>query len=110
MKRFTIGLFVSLVIALGTPSGTAQAQQLCSALYTWSASNPGPGGTTVSFYDSSFTMGVITGYSWSFGDGSMSTLVNPVHIYTSPGSYLACLTITGFVQNQLCTSTFCDTI
>jgi PKD repeat protein len=110
MKKFTIGLIASLVIALGITPEIVQAQQPCSALYTWTASNPGPGGTTVSFYDSSFTMGVITGYSWSFGDGSMSTLVNPVHTYTSPGNYLACLTITGFVQNQLCTSTYCDTI
>jgi hypothetical protein len=28
-----------------------------------------------------------TSYAWTFGDGSVSTLSNPVHAYSAPGSY-----------------------
>lgn len=45
-------------------------------------------------------------YAWNFGDGNTSTLQFPNHQYSSPGIYIACLTI-----NTLgCTSTFCDSI
>lgn len=30
---------------------------------------------------------------WTFGDGTSSTAVNPVHTYTSPGNYTVCLRI-----------------
>ena len=33
-------------------------------------------------------------YSWSFGDGGSSTIQNPIHTYSSAGSYAATLTIT----------------
>jgi PKD repeat protein len=45
-------------------------------------------------------------YSWSFGDGSSSTLQFPNHQYAAPGSYMVCLT----ASTVGCTSTFCDTI
>lgn len=32
---------------------------------------------------------------WEFGDGAASTLTNPVHLYTTPGSYTITLTISG---------------
>jgi len=37
--------------------------------------------------------GRIVAYSWNFGDGGMSNLVNPTHAYTNPGSYTATLTV-----------------
>lgn len=40
------------------------------------------------------TDGYITGYSWNFGDGNTSTLSQPTHVYQSPGSYSATLTVT----------------
>jgi PKD repeat protein len=33
-------------------------------------------------------------YSWNFGDGGTSSLSNPAHAYTNPGSYAATLTVT----------------
>lgn len=33
-------------------------------------------------------------YSWDFGDGTTSTAVNPVHIYSQPGSYSVKLKLT----------------
>jgi PKD repeat protein len=34
------------------------------------------------------------GYAWDFGDGTVSTAANPVHTYTSSGTYAARLTVT----------------
>ncbi len=43
-----------------------------------------------------FTNGSQGGSSyWDFGDGTNSTMFNTSHIYTSPGTYTVCLTITG---------------
>jgi gliding motility-associated-like protein len=48
---------------------------------------------TVQFTDSTFTLDVITGYQWNFGDGNTSSAINPVHRYSSPGTYNVTLTI-----------------
>lgn len=46
-------------------------------------------------------------FSWDFGDGSTSTEVAPVHVYTSYNPYYeVCLT----VNDGDCISTFCDTV
>jgi PKD repeat protein len=42
---------------------------------------------------------------WDFGDGSTSTLQNPVHNYLTPGTYTICLTVT----NDCGSDTTCDT-
>jgi PKD repeat protein len=47
---------------------------------------------TVSFTDKS--IGNVTGWLWSFGDGTLSTLKNPVHVYDKPGAYTVALTVT----------------
>lgn len=36
--------------------------------------------------------GTITGYRWNFGDSHASTQINPVNVYTNPGSYTVTLT------------------
>ena len=48
-------------------------------------------------------------YSWSFGDGTYSSLENPSHFYSSPGTYYACLTAYDLIDS-LCSDTYCDTI
>ena len=59
------------------------------------AANPtsGPAPLGVSFTDKS--TGVITYWSWEFGDGGTSTVQNPTHTYKSPGTYTVVLTVTG---------------
>jgi len=47
---------------------------------------------TVTFTDSS--TGSPTSWSWSFGDGSYSILQNPLHTYTSVGTYTVSLDVT----------------
>ncbi len=59
-------------------------------------------------------IGVSTGsaakYSWDFGDGSPleTTTTSPSHVYTSAGTYNACLTVTDPVTQQ--TDVFCQSI
>ena len=47
---------------------------------------------TVNFTD--MTTNGPTSWAWDFGDGNASTLQNPTHTYTSPGTYTVCLTAT----------------
>ena len=47
----------------------------------------------VAFTDSS--TGVVSSYSWNFGDGNISTLKNPSNLYTTAGAYTVSLTVTG---------------
>ncbi|MEQ1763846.1 MAG: PKD domain-containing protein [Pyrinomonadaceae bacterium] len=46
---------------------------------------------TVEFTNQS--TGMIAGFAWSFGDGSVSKDESPEHIYEAPGNYLASLTV-----------------
>ncbi len=50
--------------------------------------------SAVQFFDASSTpTGIITSWNWSFGDGSTSTISNPIHTYSSDGSYVVTLII-----------------
>lgn len=54
---------------------------------------------SIQFFDNSITGNVtdpITGWLWSFGDGTTSTLQNPTHFYPSAGTYTVILTVTTF--------------
>ncbi len=52
-------------------------------------------GTAVTFTDKSVDSGkVIKSWIWKFGDGTTSTLQNPVHTYTKPGTDTVSLTAT----------------
>jgi len=51
--------------------------------------------SSVEFINSSSTSnGVITNYSWDFGDGNTSVEENPVHSYATDGSFTVSLTVT----------------
>ncbi|MCY7409367.1 MAG: PKD domain-containing protein [Chitinophagales bacterium] len=58
----------------------------------------------VSFHDSTFNA---TAWVWYFGDGNISTQQNPVHAYTSAGTYNVCL-VTSDICNH--SNSFCKEI
>jgi PKD repeat protein len=62
-------------------------------------------GSTVAFENLSTADGIVTGYSWDFGDGETSTEQNPTHTYAQAGTYNVCVTVTA--QDPDCSSTFC---
>lgn len=53
---------------------------------------------TVNFTD--ISTGNITSWAWNFGDGNNSTIANPSHIYTSPGTYTVSLTVSDGSNND----------
>ncbi|NCG57038.1 MAG: PKD domain-containing protein [Proteobacteria bacterium] len=56
------------------------------------------------------TSGDVTGYSWSFGDGNVSSGNNPSHTYTSAGVYTVILTATGPGGSDTATCSACITV
>jgi len=44
--------------------------------------------------------------SWDFGDGAVSTIINPTHHYSDAGNYYVCLS----VSSPACSYTYCDSI
>ena len=49
-----------------------------------------------------------TGYFWHFGDGTTSTLTNPVHHYMASGNYQVCVNMLDTIHH--CSNTKCLTI
>ncbi len=49
------------------------------------------------FYDLSDSFDSITNWLWNFGDGNISTLQDPVHLYADTGSYAVSLVVTSNV-------------
>lgn len=58
---------------------------------------------TVSYSDSSSNA---TNWLWDFGDGSSDTVQNPIHSYSSSGTYNTCLVI----SNACSSDTLCDSV
>lgn len=57
----------------------------------------------VNFVDAS--TGQVTSRSWNFGDGNLSTALNPSNTYTAPGTYTVVLTATGPYSSSVRTRT-----
>lgn len=46
----------------------------------------------------------VDAFSWDFGDGSSSDILQPSHVYTAPGTYTACFSFSNACgADQLCT-------
>lgn len=61
------------------------------ASFTFTPSTGTAGATTFAFTDSS--TGGVTAWRWAFGDGAISTLQNPTHLFASAGTYSVILTV-----------------
>jgi PKD repeat protein len=59
----------------------------------------------VHFQDKS--MGQITHWQWSFGDGATSSLPNPTHTYAAGGTYFVCLTVSDSDPGFICHDVSC---
>ncbi len=67
---------------------------------------PSIAGMNASFIELSTGTSSATSYSWSFGDGMGSALRFPSHIYSQPGMYQVCLS----VSDSNCTDQYCTTV
>ncbi|HEU4719339.1 MAG TPA: PKD domain-containing protein [Bacteroidia bacterium] len=83
---------------------TASSSSSCQANYIYNQSTA----DTVDFMNNSLGTTVGTSYYYDFGDGNYSTLQNPTHAYTYPGTYNVCLYISDSA-NQ-CSSYYCASV
>lgn len=75
----------------------------CQAYFGWNSTSS----NSVYFFDYSASTGpsdLIASWSWSFGDGTSSTVQNPIHTFGT-GVYNVCLSIT---TQSGCSSTYCN--
>jgi hypothetical protein len=100
---------VTLIVT--TCNGNADTAQTLAAIYSKPVSlfiDSNTTGTIVSFTDmSSVSTGSITSWYWDFGDFNFSAQQNPTHLYSSIGTYYACLTVT---TSNGCSNAFCDSV
>lgn len=61
--------------------------------------------TTGLFYGYNLSTGSNLSYLWNFGDGFSSSSYTPSHVYSQPGVYRVCLTVS---NSNGCSDTFCD--
>ena len=74
----------------------------CTANFTTSTAS-----NVVTFTNSSVTSSTLAATVWSFGDGTTSTLANPVHTYAFAGTYMACLRI---LSSTGCSDSLCKAV
>lgn len=80
----------------------------CEADFAWDTAYAG---SPVQFTDLSTSgFGSIDSWDWLFGDGSVSYIQNPTHVYTNPGTYTVCLTITSQGMGMWCIDTICHNV
>ncbi len=90
--------------------GACQSSGNCQASFSFTLDNSGLG---VQFNNTSLPNAPATNYTshWNFGDGNSSTVRNPNHTYTAPGTYQVCLTISVPQSNgTACTNTYCASV
>ncbi|MFY0674268.1 MAG: PKD domain-containing protein [Bacteroidia bacterium] len=105
MKKLSILLSTVLMLFMYSHV-TAQS---CTASFTYSPNSSISTGDTVSFSNTSRYNAMSSPFFyWTFGDGSTSTQVSPIHMYSSAGVYAVCLVLTDSSRN--CVSTYCDSI
>ncbi len=83
--RGTLPATTFAALAVSGPAGGGTP----SAAFTWDCNE-----LTCQFTDASTDDGTVTGWLWSFGDGSTSTQRNPSHGYGASGTYSVTLTVT----------------
>lgn len=111
---------VCLTTVAGAPLNDSCVATTCQLIFT-GGGNPGceaimsatSDSTGYVYYFADLTPGEHNFRMWDFGDGMQSTEANPVHMYASPGIYIACLTIGDSLSNcwdQTCQEIWVDLI
>jgi PKD repeat protein len=105
-----------------TPPGSAPCvREICKTVvvtqpcniepnFTWTATPSNP--LRIEFNNTSTNMAVTDSIRWTFGDGSSSNQMNPVHTYNAPGTYTVCLRILRYTAGSStpCIREICKTV
>ncbi len=78
--------------------------------FNWTVTQTNP--LTIEFHNLSTPLASTDSIRWTFGDGSSSNQVNPVHTYANPGTYTVCLRIIKYLpgSNTPCIREICKTV
>ena len=83
-------IFISLNIsANGNQNSIGATPPSCNAQFSYQANGANP--LLIQFTD--LSTGNISGWSWNFGDGNSSSLINPSHSYSAAGNYYVTLIV-----------------
>ena len=108
MRAFIL-LFILGVAGFCVSGQTADTIMTNTSCHASFLANPDPlNPMTIHFQDQS--SGQITHWQWSFGDGSTTTLQNPVHTYAAGGTYFVCLTVSNSDSGNMCHDVSCVAI
>lgn len=110
------------IIRYNTVSNTPCIREICKVIVIThppcnlaanftSTATPG-NALRIEFQNTSTPLSPTDSTIWNFGDGTSSYAVNPVHVYTQPGTYNVCLTVKKypFYTSAPCIRTICKTI
>ncbi|MBK7308188.1 MAG: PKD domain-containing protein [Chitinophagaceae bacterium] len=80
------------------------------ANFSWAVTPTNP--LRIEFTNLSVPLSNTDSIKWTFGDGTTSSAVNPVHIYNVPGTYTVCLRVQKFTPpgSAPCVREICKTI
>ncbi len=80
------------------------------AYFNWTAVATSP--LSIVFQNLSVPLSPTDSVRWTFGDGTSSLDINPMHTYTNPGTYTVCLRVkkNSSVYNTPCVREFCKTV
>ena len=92
---FTVALTVSGPGGSNTLTVVDAVQVSESAPVAAFSAAPSSGAAPLAVQFADASLGVVTSWAWSFGDGATSSLQNPAHAYTTPGTYTVTLTAAG---------------
>ena len=103
MKKLLLTATATLTILF------TQAQ--CQADFSYMQNGPTTIFTDLSTINPGWSTNYSVSWQWDFGDGTTSTLQNPIHTYSN-GIYTPCLIVTYFDSTIIngCTSVYCDSI
>jgi PKD repeat protein len=105
-----------------TPPGSAPCvREICKTIvvtlpcnmapnFTWTVSQTNP--LRIEFQNTSTNTVVTDSVRWTFGDGSSSNQINPVHTYNAAGTYTVCLRIVRYYAGTTtpCVREICKTL
>jgi PKD repeat protein len=81
-----------------------------TAAFGWTQTQAQPGNYTVQFQNNSTGWQAGDSIRWNFGDGTVSSDLNPVHHFNQPGSHFVCLELTHYGSTIPCVSQVCYTV